>query len=163
MTATGASSPAWTIRDLTAEDLGWMAAQEERMFGASAWSRELIQHDYLYGLTRYRGLSLEGELVGYSVYGYDGDAFHLLNIAVVPDARGRGLGRALMDDFMAAAREEKAPDAWLEVAVDNVPALALYRSYGFEDVRIRRKYYQPEGIDALVMRVELRGFEPLTP
>ncbi|WP_062298347.1 ribosomal protein S18-alanine N-acetyltransferase [Demequina maris] len=158
--ADAGAAPAWTIRDLGEEDLPWMADQEVRMFGASAWSRELITHDYLYGLTRYRGIALDGELVGYAVYGYDGDAFHLLNLAVAPEARGRGLGRALMDDFMAEARHEGAPDAWLEVAVDNEVALALYRAYGFEDVRVRRKYYQPEGLDALVMRVQLNGYEP---
>ncbi len=149
------------IRDLTEEDLPWMAEVEHELFGASAWSRELITHDYLYGFARYRGLVLDGALVGYSVYGYDGDAFHLMNLAVVPSARGRGLGRALLEDFLGAARSERVADAWLEVAVDNVAALALYRAHGFEDVRVRRKYYQPEGIDALVMRVQLRGYEPL--
>ncbi|WP_062518726.1 ribosomal protein S18-alanine N-acetyltransferase [Demequina silvatica] len=148
------------LRDLTEADLPWMAEVERELFGASAWSRELIEHDYLYGLTRYRGLCVDGELVGYAVYGYDGDAFHLMNLALVPSVRGRGLSRVLMDDFLAEARREGAADAWLEVAVDNVPALALYRAYGFEDVRIRRKYYQPEGVDALVMRVELAGYQP---
>ena len=137
-----------------------MAAAEKELFGASAWSASLIAEDYLYGLTRYRGLELDGVLVGYSVYGYDGDAFHLMNLAVLPGARRRGLGRVLLEDFLAAARAEGAPDAWLEVAVDNVAALALYRAYGFEDVRVRTKYYQPEGIDALVMRVPVAPYAP---
>ena len=148
------------IRDLREEDLAWMAEQEVALFGAAAWSRELITRDYLYGFARYRGMELDGELVGYAVYGFDGDAFHLMNLAVVPEARGRGLGRAFMDDFLAEARAVGAPDAWLEVAVTNEPALGLYRAYGFEDVRVRRKYYQPEGIDALVMRKQLRGYAP---
>lgn len=149
-----------SLRDLTAEDLPWMAHAERDLFGASAWSAELITHDYMYGLTRYRGVEVDGTLVGYSVYGYDGDAFHLMNLAVLPQARRRGLGRVLLEDFLAAARAEGAPDAWLEVAVDNAPALALYRAYGFEDVRVRRKYYQPEGTDALVMRLVLEPFRP---
>jgi ribosomal-protein-alanine N-acetyltransferase len=44
---------------------------------------------------------------------------------------------------------------WLEVAVTNSAAIALYREFGFEDVRVRRRYYQPEDIDALVMRARL--------
>ena len=54
---------------------------------------------------------------------------------------------------MAAA--QGAGDAWLEVSVENEPALALYREYGFQDVRIRPRYYQPEDVDALVMRLRL--------
>ncbi|MDN4490052.1 ribosomal protein S18-alanine N-acetyltransferase [Demequina sp. SYSU T00068] len=148
------------IRDLTEADLPWMAEVERELFGASAWSRDLITEDFRYGLTRYRGLEVDGALAGYAVYGFDGDAFHLMNLAVVPAMRGRGLGRALMEDFMAEARRLGAPDAWLEVAVTNQVALALYRSYGFEDVRVRRKYYQPEGVDALVMRAQLTGYRP---
>ena len=53
-----------------------------------------------------------------------------------------------------------APDAWLEVAVTNEEALGLYSSLGFETVRTRRKYYQPGGIDALVMRKHLRPYAP---
>ena len=41
--------------------------------------------------------------------------------------------------------------------MENAAALALYRDYGFEDVRIRPRYYQPEDVDALVMRMRLRG------
>ncbi len=149
------------IRDLVEADLEWMAQVERELFGASAWSRELITEDFLYGFTRYRGLEVGGALMGYAVYGYDGDAFHLMNLAVVESARGRGLGRALVQDFLAEARTVGAPDAWLEVAVTNEAALALYRSFGFEDVRVRRKYYQPEGIDALVMRLQLSGYEPV--
>ncbi|MDN4482772.1 ribosomal protein S18-alanine N-acetyltransferase [Demequina lignilytica] len=147
-------------RDLTEADLPWMAEVERELFGASAWSRDLITEDFRYGHTRYRGLEVDGALAGYAVYGFDGDAFHLMNLAVVPAMRGRGLGRALMEDFMAEARRLGAPDAWLEVAVTNRVALALYRSYGFEDVRVRRKYYQPEGVDALVMRAQLTGYRP---
>ncbi|MDN4478149.1 ribosomal protein S18-alanine N-acetyltransferase [Demequina sp. SYSU T00039] len=148
------------IRDLTEADLPWMAEVERELFGASAWSRDLITEDFRYGLTRYRGLEVDGALAGYAVYGFDGDAFHLMNLAVVSAMRGRGLGRALVEDFMAEARRLGAPDAWLEVAVTNQVALALYRSYGFEDVRVRRKYYQPEGVDALVMRAQLTGYRP---
>lgn len=148
------------IRDLSEADLPWMAEVERELFGASAWSRELITEDFLYGFTRYRGLEVNGVLVAYAVYGFDGDAFHLMNLAVVPEARRRGVARALMDDFLEEAGRLGAPDAWLEVAVTNEAALALYRAYGFEDVRIRRKYYQPEGVDAVVMRLPLSPYAP---
>jgi ribosomal-protein-alanine N-acetyltransferase len=143
------------VRDLTSEDLGWVADQERAIFGNSAWSPELIAADFAQGLRRYRGLHRDGALAGYAVYGFDGDAFHLMNLAVAPEARGEGLSHVLMEDFLAEARHLGVAEAWLEVAVTNDAALALYRSHGFEDVRVRRRYYQPEGVDALVMRLRV--------
>lgn len=151
------------IRDLVEADLPWMAQAERDIFANSAWSEALIREDWRYGTCRYRAAEVDGALAGYAVYGYDGDAFHLMNVAVVPECRGRGLARALVEEFLEEAVRHKAPDAWLEVAVDNEAALALYAALGFETVRTRRKYYQPGGIDALVMRKELRPYVPETP
>jgi len=140
------------LRDLTEAELVWVAEQEQVIFGPAAWSLSLIRDDFAFGGRRYRAALVDDALVGYAVYGYDGDVFSLLNIAVVPIARRLGIGRALMEDFLAEARAERVADAWLEVSVENPGALALYRDYGFEDVRIRPRYYQPEDVDALVMR-----------
>lgn len=145
----------WVVRDLAEGDLTWMAQQEQAIFGPAAWSSSLIREDFLYGMRRYRGLEFHGDLIGYAVYGFDGDAFHLMNIAITESARGSGGGRILMDDFLAEARRVGAPDAWLEVAVTNEAALALYRAYGFDDVRVRKRYYQPENVDAVVMKKSL--------
>lgn len=143
------------VRDMTEQELPWMAQQEHEIFGISAWSLGLIKQDFRFGAKRYRVVEVDGVPVAYAVYGYDGDAFHLMNIAVSGDARGHGHGRVLMDDFLTEARNERAREVWLEVAVTNVPALALYRAFGFTDVRVRRRYYQPEGVDAIVMRAEV--------
>lgn len=143
------------LRDLTEADLQWVAEQEKMIFGAAAWSLALIRDDFAFGGKRYRGAEVDGELAGYAVYGYDGDAFSLMNIASVPGARRQGIGRALMEDFLAEAVAQHVREAWLEVSVENPAALALYRAYGFEDVRIRPRYYQPEDHDALVMRRSL--------
>ena len=151
------------IRDLGLADLPWMAEVEREVFGASAWSEWLILEDWRHGEGRYRGVEVDGELVAYAVYGFEGDAFHLMNLAVREPFRGRGIARALVEEFLSEARRLRTPDAWLEVAVTNDQALALYRSYGFADVRVRRKYYQPGDIDALVMRLELRTYEPASP
>jgi len=143
-----------TLQDLSVADLPWMAQREKDIFGAGAWSLALLTEDFTLGGRRYRGARLSGtdDWVGYAVYGYDGDAFHLMNLAVVEEYRGRGIGRALLADFVAEARAERVSDAWLEVAVTNAPAIALYEAEGFTTVRVRRRYYQPEDVDALVMR-----------
>ncbi|PKQ14701.1 MAG: ribosomal-protein-alanine N-acetyltransferase RimI, partial [Actinobacteria bacterium HGW-Actinobacteria-8] len=111
---------------------------------------------------RYRGIEVDGDLVAYAIYGFEGDVFHLMNLAVAPGRRREGLAKVLMDDFLAEAGTFGAPDAWLEVAVDNEAARGLYEAYGFDVVRVRRKYYQPGDIDALVMRRELSGYQPLS-
>lgn len=78
----------------------------------------------------------------------------LLTIVVEPDARRRGIGTALMTAWMADAANS-ADTAFLEVARDNAPAIALYEKFGFEPVGSRKNYYrQSDGmaVDALLMR-----------
>ena len=158
MTDTGETKPARAsallVRDLTEADLTRVGELEREIFGASAWSPTLIAEEFKYGFSRWRAVDVDGELVAYAVYGFEGDAFHLMNLVVDPAARRLGIGRALMVDLLAEARHLKVPDVWLEVAVTNTAALALYRAHGFEDVRVRTKYYQPEGLDAQVMRLK---------
>ncbi len=150
------------LRDLTSADLPWVAEREIEIFGASAWSLALLTEDFRFGMKRYRGVAVDDELAGYAIYGFDGDAFHLMNIAIVPGRRRKGLGRALLQDFLAEAAAVGAREAWLEVSVANPGAIALYVAHGFAEVRRRPRYYQPEDEDALVMRafLEPRGYAP---
>ncbi len=143
------------LRDLGEADLDWVAEQEGRIFGVAAWSRASIEEGLRLGLARYRGVEELGVLVAYAVFGWEGDEPHLMNLAVVPEARGRGHARALVEDFLAHARRVAARHVWLEVAATNVAAITLYRGYGFEAVRVRPRYYQPENVDALVMRADI--------
>ena len=152
--------PGPSLRDLREGDLAWLAEQERVIFGPAAWSAGLIREDWRFGTNRYRGVEVDGRLAAYAIYGFEGDAFHLMNLAVTPAHRRQGLAKLLMDDVFAEARAFGAPDVWLEVAVNNDEARGLYEEYGFVLVRVRRNYYQPGGIDALVMRRELAGYEP---
>lgn len=149
------SAAARFVRDLAESELDWMAECEVEVFGPAAWSRALIDVDFHSGLRRYRGVEEEDSLVGYAVYGEDGDSFHLMNLVIIPSARGRGHARALMDDFLEEARHRGVRAASLEVAATNVAAIGLYRSFGFSVIRIRPRYYQPEDVDGLVMGLEL--------
>jgi ribosomal-protein-alanine N-acetyltransferase len=79
----------------------------------------------------------------------------IITLAVRPTARRQGLGRALMDAAIATALAFGATVMWLEAAVDNEPAVALYLSMGFETTGRRKHYYaRSDGprIDALIMR-----------
>ena len=82
------------------------------------------------------------------------DEAELLTIAVAPEARRQGEGRALLDGFLRTARARGAETAFLEVAADNAAALALYSRSGFAEAGRRRGYYHSPGnppVDALVM------------
>lgn len=93
-----------------------------------------------------------------------GGEAEILTIAVDPTARGRGEGRALVEAAAAAAAERGAQSLFLEVAADNVAALALYRRAGFAQVGLRRGYYPGANsrmIDALILSRALNSAPPL--
>ncbi|WP_369798028.1 GNAT family N-acetyltransferase [Cryobacterium sp. MLB-32] len=76
-------------------------------------------------------------------------------IGVAESARGRGLGRTLMLSLINEARTRGARQVFLEVRADNPSAQGLYRSLGFEDLGVRKGYYQPDNVDAVVMRLNI--------
>jgi ribosomal-protein-alanine N-acetyltransferase len=81
------------------------------------------------------------------------DEAEILTLAVHPDARGKGLGRALLQAAINKARALGALTMFLEVGADNPHAIALYTALGFAKVGMRKGYY--EGRDALVLRLPL--------
>ncbi len=100
--------------------------------------------------------AFEGEeLVGYVALEWVFDEGSLTDIAVLKEYRGRGISKLLMDELVKAAKEQKLQFVTLEVRVGNVPAISLYRSYGFEDVGKRPAYYKNPTEDALLMTKNL--------
>lgn len=86
------------------------------------------------------------------------DETEVITIAVDPACRGLGIGRRLLLAGLKAARAQGACQAFLEVAVDNQAALALYRQAGFAEIGRRRGYYRrapDEAVDALVMTARI--------
>ncbi len=79
----------------------------------------------------------------------------VLTIAVRESHWGLGIGSALLDALIGAARERDCAEVFLEVRADNPRAHGLYLRRGFEEIGVRRGYYQPSGVDAIVMRKDL--------
>jgi ribosomal-protein-alanine N-acetyltransferase len=79
----------------------------------------------------------------------------VLTIAVRQAYWGQGIGSALLDALLTAARERGCAEVFLEVRADNPRAHGLYLRRGFEELGVRRGYYQPSGMDAIVMRKDL--------
>nr|WP_205861291.1 ribosomal protein S18-alanine N-acetyltransferase [Planosporangium flavigriseum] len=118
---------------------------EERWTAAMFWNELASGHHYLVATDG-------GQIAGYAGLAVNPpDEGWVQNIAVRREAQRRGVGRALLEALLAAARERGVSRTLLEVAVDNVAAQKLYADYGFEPVGVRRGYYQPSNTDALVM------------
>jgi [ribosomal protein S18]-alanine N-acetyltransferase len=129
-------------------------ALERELFGSSAWTPETFWAELAHPRTRWYVVAQEGErLVGYAGLMVPGPEADVQTVAVSPSVQGRGVGGMLLDALIRQARDRGATTLLLEVRADNPAAIALYRGRGFERIAIRRRYYQPEDVDAWVMRL----------
>ena len=147
-----------TLRDATPDDLDAIMAIENRSFPTDAWSSETMAAELASPHGRYLVDDEEGVVVGYGgVRALIGSAdADIQTIALLAEHRGRGRGRALLRALLSAAAERGAREVFLEVRADNPPAEGLYLAEGFEEIARRPHYYQPDDVDAIVMRLDLR-------
>jgi ribosomal-protein-alanine N-acetyltransferase len=89
------------------------------------------------------------ELVGYLIISRYVDAWHVMNVAVDPACRRRGIGTTLLRQLLAIVGE--TTQLTLEVRISNGAAIALYEELGFLRAGLRRRYYADNGEDALIM------------
>jgi ribosomal-protein-alanine N-acetyltransferase len=144
------------IQDLREDDLEGAARIDAVAFGPAAPDHGAgdrvaqLREELVRPWARLRAVRLAGQVAGYTLFWHVADEVHLLNVAVAPEHRRRGHGRALMGDLVGYARANGAAKVFLEVRVSNVPAIALYEAFGFERLSVRRRYYD-DGEDALDM------------
>ena len=146
-----------TLRPLTPADLPELVRMEGELFGPAAWSAQSLAEEIVTLGRWYIGVEVEGRLVGYAGLWFDGFDAQVMTIGTDTAFQGRGIGRLMLDAMIERARTLGAAVLLLEVRVDNEPALRLYRAAGFEQLGLRRGYYQPENVDAWTMRLDLRG------
>ena len=141
-------TPSVTIRSLGYSDLPQVIAIERRAF-PTPWSLAM----FVLELSKPSGVCLaaieEGRIVGYLICSRYADVWHLMNIAVDPPARRRGIATALLEQMIDRAGEEASYT--LEVGPSNPQAISLYERFGFRSAGTRRRYYQDTGEDALIM------------
>ncbi|BAQ31626.1 ribosomal protein S18-alanine N-acetyltransferase [Bifidobacterium scardovii] len=180
------------IVDIDAVDRGLAVRSitrlEAELFGRGAWNERMVR-DELDAPARTYLLDIEppaanagdagdvaGELSGapaasdepvirgYAGFWYDGEDAELMTIGVGKAYQRRGIAAALLAALVDEAKRQGAARMLLEVRVDNDPAMALYQRFGFERMGLRKRYYQPEGIDAYTMSLDLNprivGFAP---
>lgn len=147
-----------TLRTATPADLDAIMLIENRSFPSDAWSTESMAAELASPHGRYLVDEHDGVVIGYGgVRALKGNAdADIQTIALDAEHRGSGRGRALLRALLDAAAERGAREVFLEVRADNPAAEGLYRSEGFEEIGRRPHYYQPDDVDAVVMRVDLR-------
>lgn len=138
-------------------DLDAVMELQARAF-AEPWSRALFEKELALDRSRLRLARDEaGRPVGLVVAWVVLDELHVLNVATAPEVRRAGVARALLHALLDEAKGEGCQVAQLEVRAGNAPALGLYASLGFRRVGLRRRYYPPDGEDAVLMTLELPG------
>ena len=144
------------LRPIGRDDVHAVAAMEEALFGADAWSPEMLATEVTADpASRYYIVADDnGVIAGYGgLLAQRGGQADVLTLAVAEHRWGEGIGSALLDGLLTEAGRRGCREVFLEVRVDNDRAQRLYRRRGFTDIGIRRAYYQPSGTDALVMRL----------
>jgi len=142
-----------TIRAASSADIDVVAGIESASFG-DPWSEDAFQEllhmrDAIFLVaTRQNPETVAGYVIALVVAG-EAD---VLNLAVSPPDRGRGLGGELLDAGLAAVVRRGVREAFLEVRESNVAAIALYESRGFTTVSRRKRYYRNPVEDALLLR-----------
>ena len=138
---------------MTAADVDAVCAIEEATF-ARPWSRASIENELTNSCARYVVLRRSGETVGYAGMWLVIDEAHVTNVAIRKDLRGQGLGEKLMRALIQLAADSCMIWMTLEVRRSNAAAQGLYRKLGFVDVGWRKRYYEDNGEDALLMGLE---------
>lgn len=144
------------IRPMLLSDLDQVVPIEDVSF-PSPWSRELFEAELKRSMARYFSALEAGRVVGYMGYWEVPGEAHVITLAVDPGARRRGVARALIDHCLRYAALRGATLATLEVREGNIAGRSLYEKAGFRTVAIRKKYYQDNQEDAIVMIRELAG------
>ncbi len=125
------------------------------------WSEGIFRDCIRVGYTC-RVLDLEGQVIGYGVMSIGAGEAHILNLCVRPEFRSIGFGRKLLDYLLDRGAAAGMSYAFLEVRPTNLSAIRLYQSLGFEQVGVRRGYYQSVGgrEDAAVLRRSILDRRP---
>ncbi len=138
------------IRRLDLSDLDAIDAIEQRAY-PTPWSRAMFASELVKPTSICLGAFDGSELVGYIVNSRYVDAWHVMNVAVDPDHRRRGIATQLLQHLFELTHGDERRGYTLEVRISNDPAIRLYERLGFEPRGLRRGYYTDNREDALIM------------
>lgn len=138
-------------------DLPQVMAIERASF-SSPWTKTMFLSELFDNPFSHSYVGREGEgrrIVGYVVFWVVIDELHLLNVAVDPSWRQRGIGERLMRLLLGMAQKRSVRKGTLEVRASNLSAQHLYRKFGFREVGVRRNYYRVPTENALLFQSDI--------
>lgn len=139
------------IRKMKASDVTAIAELEKRCF-SDPWSADSIASELVNPLSYWLVAEMDGQVAGYVGSQSVLDAADMMNIAVSPEYRRRGVAKALVNELTAYLSKNNVIALLLEVRVSNEPAITLYEKMGFQQVGRRPNYYRNPREDALILR-----------
>jgi [ribosomal protein S18]-alanine N-acetyltransferase len=146
------------------DDVMWL---EHASFPTDAWSASQMSGELHSPYGHYVVVETADDAGAPTVVGYAGlsslpgdPVADVQTIAVSAERRGQGIGRALFEELLAEARRRGVGEVFLEVRADNPVAQAMYTGFGFEHIATRPRYYQPDDVDAWVMRLTFAAAAP---
>jgi [ribosomal protein S18]-alanine N-acetyltransferase len=142
------------LRRLGIEDLSEIEVIERRSY-PTPWSRSMFAGELAKPssicLGAFEADDEAGALVGYLIVSRYVDAWHVMNVAVDPEQRGRGVATMLLERLFELTADDARRGYTLEVRVSNRKAIELYERLGFTARGLRRGYYTDNREDALIM------------
>lgn len=139
------------LRALGSRDLDALEVIERQSY-PSPWSRAMFSAELDKPSAFALGAYLDkNDLVGFAIASRYVDAWHVMNIAVAPAFRRRGIAQALLERLFEVTASDPRRGYTLEVRISNVEAIRLYERLGFEARGIRRGYYTDNREDAVIM------------
>ncbi len=143
------------LREMSKADMAAIIALERELFPEDAWTPEMFAAEFAQPPARRLYLVAEqgNALIGYAGMMFTGGSqADVVTLAVTPARWREGTGTALLTALVDEAEKRGYEEVLLEVREDNPRARRLYLRHGFTEIGIRRGYYQPSGINAVVMR-----------
>ena len=143
------------LREMSKADIPRIMALEQELFPEDAWTPEMFAGEFAQPASRRLYLVAEegGAVIGYAGMMFTGGSqADVVTLGVDAARWGQGTGTALLSALVAEAARRGCTEVLLEVREDNPRARRLYLREGFTEIGIRRGYYQPSGVNAVVMR-----------
>ncbi len=129
------------IVKMTTEHIPHILKVEAECF-SDPWSEAMFSEEISGRFSRYYVAQVDGEPIGYmGMWSLSGEG-HITNVAVAKNHRRKGVARRLIEHFINIAEEESLEFMTLEVRASNDAAIALYKSFGFIQVGVRKNYYE---------------------
>ncbi len=146
----------YIVEKMRIEDLSEVLAIEQASF-PMPFSENMFRTELALDVARLWVVKINGSVVGYLDYWFVAKEVHVITLAVNQKERNKKIASSLIEHMIDDAKKGQVESISLDVRPSNIPALHLYTKYGFQQVGVRKCYYQDNREDALIMTLAAKG------